>query len=493
MPSTPNVVLVTTDQQRADATAREGFDLDTTPFLDSLADDGVWFDRAYTSTPVCGPARVSLLTGRFPSATVVRRNDETDRVVHAGDLFGTFSEAGYTTALVGKNHSHLAPEDADHWFEVSHWGANGPAARAERTARQAAFDGWMEDLGWGPSLDPTPFPVDCQAVARVVDHATEWVAEVDGPFFLWLSIPEPHNPYQAPDPYFSLFDPERLPSCPGTEALSERSFEWRWSRRLLERRVAASAPDSAVDGVVDRMRATYYGTCRLVDDQVRRFVASLDEHGHRDDTLLVVTADHGDFVGQYGLMRKGPGLSEATTRVPLVVAGPGVDPRDGPHPAHVSLVDVFPTLCDAIGVAPPPGVQGRSFWPQVSGTATEGTDDRVVETVEEAGIEVFESVYAESGDDRPAVAERATPPIEEATPNELNPVTLSGTKRMVRRGDWKLVATASGGRHLYDLSSDPAELDDRWEDPACADRRQALTEALLRWSLRVQDGSHVAD
>ncbi|MFD1511911.1 sulfatase [Halomarina rubra] len=477
-PARPNVVLVTTDQQRADATAREGFALDTTPFLDSLAADGVWFDRAYTATPVCAPARVSLLTGRYPSATRVRRNDETGAAVFTDDLFDVFRSAGYATAMVGKNHSHLTPDAVDHWFELSHWGAKGPEAHATRSEEAAAFDEWIDELGWSPSLEPTPFPIECQAAARAVDHAAEWVADVSEPFFCWLSIPEPHNPYQVPEPYFSLFDPADLPPAMSRDVIDDRGFEWSWSRRLLEQRIADRHPSLAPADAISRMRANYYGMCRLIDDQLRAFVDGLEESGHRDETLLVVTSDHGDFVGDAGLMRKGPGLPESTTRVPLVVAGSDINRSKGPHPDHVSLVDVLPTLCEALGVDSPPGVQGRSFWQLVTG-------DRADSSAKPP--EEFTSVYAEAGDGSPIVGSDGVPDPEEATPNELNPVTLSGTTRMVRQGDWKLVVSARGERRLLNLKDDSAERINHWDDPATQQHRQVLTDELLEWLLEVSD------
>ena len=193
--------------------------------------------------------------------------------------------------------------------------------------------------------------------------AVEWIASLnDGPFFLWLSIPEPHNPYQVPEPYFSRFPPDDLPEPhAGPDALAEKGFRWKWSRRLAERRVADRHPDADYAAFLQRMRANYYGMLRLIDDQLERFVNALETAGRWHDTLLVCTSDHGDFAGEYGLMRKGVGtLPEATTRVPLLVHGPGVRSSDDPCSAHASLVDLLPTLCSACGIDVPRGVQGRN-------------------------------------------------------------------------------------------------------------------------------------
>lgn len=479
MSDPPNVVLVTTDQQRADVSAREAFPLDTTPFLDGLAERGAWFDRAYAASPVCAPSRVSALTGRFPSATGVRSNDAAAAARFDRDLFHAFDRAGYATALIGKNHSHLTPDRVDHWYELGHWGAKGDAARDDRTPDAAAFDEWIDDLGWSPSLEPTPFPPETQAVSRAVSAAVDWVESLDSddrPFLLWLSVPEPHNPYQAPEPYFSLFPPDDLPDPEaGADALDGRGFRWEWSRRLAERRVAQRHPDVDFEAALARMRSNYLGMLRLIDDRVERFVGTLDDLGLRDDTLLVATSDHGDFVGRYGLMRKGVGeLPEATTRVPLVVSGSEVEDGDGPRPEHVSLVDLLPTLCAAVGASVPDGVQGRNLWPRLTGEA-DGSDGR------------FDSVYAEAGVGGARYGPADAPPAEAASLDELNPVTQGGSTGMVRAGDAKLVFGADGRRRLYDLSDDPAELRNRYGDAEFADRRTELFEQMLTWCLRVRD------
>lgn len=501
MPSSrarPNVVLVTTDQHRADLTAREGYPVVTTPFLDGLAADGAWFDRAYAASPTCVPSRVSLLTGRYPTATRVWVNGDQHAATYERDLVGVLANAGYETALVGKNHSHLDPDRLDHHVGFGHFGARGDA-REDRTDRERAFDDWLRETaivegGGGLATEATPFPVECQIAARCVSAARSWLAARDGgPFFLWLSIPEPHNPYQAPEPYHSMFPPSDLPPLDaGPDALAGRRFKWRWMRELCEARWERAAPEWDHDDLLARLRATYHGMLRMVDDQVRRFVAGLEDEGLREDTLLVVHGDHGDFGGRYGLMRKGVDLPEATTRVPLVVDGPGIDPTDGPSHAHVSLVDLLPSVCDAVGVDTPRGVQGRSLWPLLTGDerwrAEQGTSDDPGRAEQGTGDgDAFRSVYAECGDGGPHYGPGDAPPLAEASLDEINEVTQSGRTCMVRRGRWKLVVDRDDGAELYDLSVDPAETTDLAGRSEHAEVRADLLAELARWSLRVRD------
>jgi arylsulfatase A-like enzyme len=215
---------------------------------------------------------------------------------------------------------------------------------------------------------------------------------------------------------------------------------------------------------------------RMVDDQIRRFVEHLDALGVTEDTIVFFVSDHGDYVGDYGLQRKGAGMPEALMRIPFIVLGPGVRARVD-DVDHVSLADVLPTVCDIIGRPIPLGVQGRSLWPLLSG--------------EEYSEEDFASVYAErgfgglpyQGDARP----RLHFPYEGTTYDELNTVTQSGSSAMVRAGRWKLVYDLTRAGELYDLDQDPMELVNRWDDGDLAEVRADLVETMLWWRLRVSD------
>ena len=186
MADSQNIVILMTDQQRADLCAREGFPLDTTPFLDELVGRGTWFNRAYTPMPVCAPARVSMFTGRYPSATRVRTNHNVEDATYGRDLIDVLNERGYATAVIGKNHSHLTPERVDHWFPLGHSGGH---RQTGRTAQEEAFDGWLNSLNHRASMAATPFPLKCQGPYRAVSDAMAWIRSLgDRPFFAWLSF-----------------------------------------------------------------------------------------------------------------------------------------------------------------------------------------------------------------------------------------------------------------------------------------------------------------
>lgn len=466
----PNIVLVMTDQQRWDFVGSSGFALDTMPFLDGLGDRGLRFDRAYTPMPVCSPARVSLLTGRYPQATGVRENWGVDQACAPTDIVATLRGLGYRILLAGKNHSHLGSAAFDGSRPYMH--TSGPPEG--RTREQEEFERWLEVMNHGVASQPSPFPIECQFPHRIVSDAIGLLGEErdpDRPFFLWLSFPEPHNPYQVPEPYFSLFPEEEVPErrC-GPEAGTAKGPHWRWLLRLWEEK------RPGYDGAWRRYRANYCGMLRLIDDQLRRFVTHLEQIGAADDTLIVFVSDHGDYAGDYGLQRKGAGLPECLVHVPLVFSGPGVTSGRNAED-FVSLVDLMPTLCEAAGAEVPYGVQGRSLWPIVTG----GAYPR----------EEFRSVHASLGIGGLPYAEDERPPLhfdyEGRTLDELNAVTQSGRLEMVRMGRWKLLFDSLGRGELYDVESDPAELVDLHDDPGHHSVRLELTEELLRWTVRSQD------
>ncbi len=487
--SRPNIVLVMTDQQRADFTRAAGFPLDTMPFLDSLGARGARFERAYTPMPVCAPARISLFTGRFPKAHRVRQNSAIKHAIYERDLVDLLREAGYSIGLAGKNHSHLKPAELDFASTYMHVGRTGDVPGPERSQQEAAFDAWLADLArerGALSLEPTPFPAECQLPQRIVRDAMGWIDSLTGtadgggggasPFFLWLSFPEPHNPYQVPEPYFSLFPEGAVPDrVAGPEALERKSGppgeKWRWERSMIE------ASNPGYDAHWRRYRANYCGMLRLLDDQLRRFVGHLEGRGLLGNTLILFTADHGDYAGDYGLQRKGVGLPECLVRVPLVVHGPGVTPRPANQQDHVSLVDLMPTLCEALGSETPYGVQGRSLWPLLTGAPYPQ--------------EEFRSAYIELGYGGLHYGEHDRPPLHfpygASRFDELNTVTQSGTVKCLRLGPWKLTYDMLGNGELYDVGADPAELANRFDDPTCRDVRHRLVEELLRWTIRAED------
>ena len=474
----PNIIIVMTDQQRASLRKSKGYPLDTMPFLDEWAGRGVEFQHAYTPNPTCMPARVSMFTGRYPSAHHVRTNHNAKDAVYTLDLLDVLKQAGYTTALFGKNHTHRKPSDFDYAYANSHLGAETGPALEEETQPQAAFDQFLKSTRFHYSATPAPGGVEVQYPYRNVTEALEYIDRRDPgtPFFAWISFAEPHNPSQVPYPYFDLFPPQSLPPLStGTADLKAKGPRYVWMREIWERVMGSQCEET-----IDRIRSNYLGMLRLIDDQFKRLIEGLEQRGMMDNTLVLFVSDHGDFVGEYGLLRKGPDLSETLIRIPMIWGGAGVCAQSQGRTECVSLVDVLPTLCDMLGEPAPFGCQGRSLLPLLEGkTVPEGELDTAYC---ESG---FGGLYWNEEDALDPVAEGATQ--DYTTFDCLNTWTQSGQVRAVREGNYKLQMDMMGNGYLYDLSADPLEVNNLWGQPQWLSIQAHMLARLAAACMRAAD------
>lgn len=472
----PNIVIIMTDQQRADLTSREGYPLDLTPFADSIAAQGCWFDRAYTPCPASGPARVSMLTGRFPKATGTDSNHNIADAFFYEDLFSTARKNGYLTALVGKNHSHLKPEDADFWCPYNHLGQEKMKWQADTLSEEnRAFDRFLGSTDFYTSLTASPGDITNQIPYRMVSDALNWAGNhEDEPFVMWLSFPEPHNPYQVCEPYFSMFESLVPPALTDASDLAAKG------EKFLQLNEMMKLGHKGYDLNLERLRTTYMGMIRMLDDQMRRFVEGMQDLGLYENTVFVITADHGDYAGEYGLMKKGAGVPDAITRIPMVWFGKDIEAA-GLRGDHVSLVDIYPTACELMGCEIPLGVQGRSLAEMLAGRDYPEEEFRSIMT--EAG---FGGQYITKEDMSDYQAEGAVG-RKGLFFDELNTWSQSGTIAMVRMGRYKLVYDMLGNGELYDLEKDPSEMRNLYGSRKYGKIKESLLEELLKWEIATED------
>ena len=469
----PNVIIIMADQLRADLMQREGYPLNTMPFADSLARTGTWFNKAYTAAPASGPARVCMLTGRFPKATHVRSNHNIQDAFYEKDLFDVANEQGYKTALIGKNHSHLSKDRVDYWSPYNHGGQNSD--KKGEIGRK--FDEYLGTLDMYANMEPSPYGVEAQLPYRMVDDASQWIESLDGsPFCMWFSIAEPHNPYQTCEPYYSMFPPEALPAM--RSSAKDRKTKGEEYEHLAE---MMNMGHVGYEDNLQRLRSVYHGMLRMIDDQFARLVSELKRQKIYDNTIIIFIADHGDYVGEYGLMKKGVGLDDVIARIPMQWSGPGIKASSPAHDAHVSIVDIYPTICEIMGAPIPTGVQGRSLWPMLQGQSYPQHE--------------FESVMAEDGFGGMYYTKQdATDYKEEGAVgkqgyffDELNTWSQSGTMRMLRKGDFKLVYDMDGNGRLYHMKEDTAELNNLFGNAMYASIQNDLITNLLRWEVSTED------
>ena len=477
----PNIIFIVSDQHRAGLTKRSGYPLDTSPTLDRLAEAGVAFDKAYCTAPLCMPSRTSMLTGRWPDATRVRSNEDQAYAFYSKHLYQVAKEQGYRTGLAGKNHTFLKEGDLDFWRTYGLAQGWMPPNPPESYVR---FQKWMGSLHANVSLQPTPFPIEVQFPYRIVSDAMEFIESSGStPFILQVGFSEPHDPEQLPAPYWNMYPPESVPPrCAGPEALKQLGYRAQWEYGHQE-------AGSTTEEHWRRYKSNYLGMLKLLDDQLARLVTFLDEKNLRSNTILIYLADHGDYLMEYGLARKGVGLPECLTRIPMVWSGSGVKHSAVGSSAFVSMADVMPTLCEVMGAPIPIGVQGRSLWPLLQGKSYPREEFRSIYTTVGVG-----GLYYTASDhvpfflpDGPRATERARENPREYGFDELNKVTQSGLQKMVRMGEWKLIYDMMGYGQLYHLSSDPCELHNLFGHPSAAAEQAKLMSELLMWAIRTQD------
>ena len=472
----PNILIVMADQQRADLRKSESYLLDTMPFLDQFASENTDFCSAYTPNPTCMPARTSMFTGRYPSCHHVRTNHNAADAYYWQDLLDTLRLAGYETALCGKNHSQHEITDFS-FYETN--GHDGVEDDHPITDDEKSLDDFLKSLRHRESYSPSPYSVKEQQPYRNVSSALKFLDQRDEsrPFFAWVSFAEPHNPYQVPAPYFDLFPPKDLPNIHATmEQSDEKGPRFHW----LRERWKEAFPGEDLETITLRSRSNYLGMLRLIDDQFKRLIEGVRERNLYENTIILYVSDHGDYGGEYGLIRKGADLPELLTRIPMVWHIPGVKAQGKKKGVFVNLVDVFPTLCDLLDLPIPFGVQGKSILPLLT--------DGPVPSKE------YETAYSESGFSGLYWNEKDKLDLHEegaynpwCTFDELNSWTQCGQVRMARKGTMKIQMDMMGNGYLYDLSKDPFEVHNLWDHPDYLSQKQEMMTVLIAEILKASD------
>ena len=470
----PHIIFIVCDQRHYGMSKATGYPLDTSPTLDRMQTTGVGFERNYCTTPLCVPSRTSMITGRWPEATHVRMNLQTghDDAFYSLNLYQVAKQRGYRTALAGKNHTFLKKDDLDFWRGYMHAGGYiAPGAPPE----VAAFDKWLKGLEYSVSLKPTPFPLYTQLPYRIVSDSIEFIDSTGGePFILQVGFPEPHDPEQVPAPYWDMFPPADVPGrCVGPEALKYMGYRAQWEYRLQQ-------DGFDIEKAWRRYKSNYLGALRMVDDQIARLMKHLEDSGLANNTVVIFTADHGDYVMDYGLARKGVGLYEDLTHTPFIWYGYGIRPSATVARQFTSMADMMPTLCEVMGAPIPHGVQGRSLWPLLRGEPYPTEEFRSIYS----GVGVGGLYYTESDEVPLSIAHD---PGVTLTGDELNKVTQSGNQKMVRMGDWKLIYDMMGYGQLHNLKDDPCELTNLFNRPEYAAEQAKLMAELAMWVIRCQD------
>ena len=449
----PNVLWICADQQRHDTLGCTGNGWVRTPRVDALAAEGVRFDRAFCQNPLCTPSRASFLTGRYPRATRARQNGQS---IPADEVLVTrvLADAGYDCGLAGKLHlSACAPaicpererriDDGYREFRWSH--------HPDEDWPTADYNRWLRARGVRYARSPFPGSAYVQTSVGAEDHQTTWcaseaIAFIEGrasagtPWLFSLNCFDPHHPFDPPEeflaPYLDRLDSIPLPHYVPGELDDKPSFQ-RVDHGGAYGGTFGFYPYNEMRPEDHRLiRAAYWAMIDLIDVNVGRVLDALDRTGQRERTLVIFMSDHGEMLGDHGFYLKGPYFYEPAVRVPLIASLPGTIPTGRASQALVELVDLAPTLLDAAGLPPRPGMQGESLWPLLIGARA---DDHHRDDVY---CEHYGTIHRHPGQGRAYAT-------------------------MVRTARHKLVAVHSAEPgELYDLAVDPTETRNLWRDPA---------------------------
>lgn len=365
----PNILFINTDQQRFDTLGCAGSPVAKTPHLDQLAAEGVRFTRCYTTNPVCMPARASYVTGQYPSHHGVWQNGVplSQRIE---TLQGTLRRGGYATGLIGKIHLDnvwLRSEPHPQYeFDVLHECEGDPYCKDE-------YFHWLDAQGlYEPYM--AQFKREGHRAGYTRDlpeekHMNNWIAGLceeyfsqraaDGqPFFLSAGFFDPHHPFDPCEPYASLFSAEEMP-MPIYRAGEEARMTPPARERYDGIHAYCQDPDP---GGIRQTIAAYHATITHVDAMVGRLLAALRETGLAENTVVIFTSDHGEMLGDHGILWKGPLFYDGAVRVPLIYRFPERFGITGARDGFVSHVDFAPTVAALTGVPGPHLAQGQPLF-----------------------------------------------------------------------------------------------------------------------------------
>lgn len=406
----PNIILFMCDQLRFDALGCYGNNEIHTPNIDRLALDGSTFDNHFVQNPVCSPSRCTVLTGRYP-----RNHGTRDNGIPLRDsevtLAQVLKENGYRTAAIGKMHitTQFAPkeDEQEDWpednygFDIIHTTCDCKTGeylnwlkekspsdykevkmQGERKAKEDRASAAEKDLNGPPQV--------YKSGINSAYHQSRWIADrmidlinhpvADRPFFAFCSFVDPHHPFDPPEPYAGMYNPDALAEPRGIEneledkpphfmkARTGRGFS---NEKYDYRKLTA-------DGW-RQIKAAYYGMITLIDDNIGRVLRVLQERGMEGETLIMFTSDHGELLGDHGLLFKGPFHYDSIIKAPMILKWPGMIPRGSRYSQVTEHVDIMPTLLEYAGVRPPYGVQGSSVAPILRGDKGAGKEYAMTE------------------------------------------------------------------------------------------------------------------
>lgn len=463
--SRPNLVIVMPDQLRADALGVFGNRRASTPRLDAFAASGAVFTSAYAQHSVCSPSRVSMFTGLYPHT---HGNRSLTSLIRPGqaNLFRSLKDAGYHVAWLAPRGDTFAPGATEE--SVDEYGFL--VEPVDLTAQLRAYVPSQTEPGrtWErlfyAGRRPPELSLDYDEAAT--RSAEAWLAHPPAsPWVLFLPLIFPHPPFWVEEPWFSLHDRDTVPSPRPPRRGPEPAF------------MAAMRERYGIGDVTDEMWrevvATYYGMVSRVDSQFGRVQDAVRENGLTADTVTFFFTDHGEYLGDFGLVEKWPaGVDEVLVRDPLIIGGAGI-PSGVTIDALTEMVDVLPTVLDLAQATHPAPQFGRSLVPLLSAPGTQHRD----------------AVFSEGGfriEEEPRLEQAGFPYDLKADLQHEQPEVV-GRVFALRTREWTYVYRLYESDELYARTTDPSESRNVIDDPANARVVAELRARMLRWFAESSD------
>ncbi len=520
----PNVILIMTDQMRADHLGCYGQTRINTPHIDALAQHGTRFDRCYVASPVCMPNRASIFTGRRPSVHRVRMNG-----IPLSLQENTFVELlrlrGYRTALIGKSHLQnmyemppmvnppkpaaglwMPPASAseavrchpgdDYGQELaSRWNKDRPLQvqtpfygfeHVQFCTEHGDLVGghyrhWLQGQGYDPAtlsgpqnslahtyscpqawrtrmpeeLYPTRY-IENESIHYLKEHAAR---HRNQPFFLTISFPDPHHPFTPPGRYWDMYKPEDQVVPESFHCPDDVLPQVQWARNERRKKRPSDQSFGAFNVLEHEAKeaiALTFGMITMIDDAIGNVLATLRETGQTDDTVIIFTSDHGDFLGDHSLLLKGPLHLQGLLRVPLIWHDPQARANQRQSPYLCSSIDISATILERCGIHPYNGLQGRSLIPDIDANQTPTPPS---------------SVLIEDDAQAPHLGFSVAPRIR----------TLITTRYRLS------IYGRTGHCELFDLLEVPNELANQWHNPDFSDIKSRLIEELAMAEMDAAD------
>jgi len=473
-----NVLIFCVDEMRADHMGCAGNKIVKTPHIDKLSQRGTYFPNAYCNNPICMPARASMFTGLLPRDHGLRINGQS-----LSETLPTmpqiFADNAYRTHSAGKLHltpwvtnpdekprTDLFPESMDYWnnedickFPTPYYGFQTVDMVGGHTSFTfGPYIKWLQEQGVDPALlSPSKalkeFPAPCTYKMALPEefHYNRYIADStikeiekksDSPFFIWCSFPDPHLPCAPPKPYCDMYNPEDMPFSPS------RPDEYEDLPPFYQDVIDGKIKPNGVDNTnlkpefFQQITAMTYGMITHLDSEIGRIMSALEKSGKLDNTIVVFIADHGDMMGDHGLLWKSYFTFRSCTNIPFIISAPGL-PKNMTNHNLVSQIDLMPTILDLCGLNLP-----GSNWTELKTKYERGSlmklnnypGKSVSPMLSQTDAEIRDSVVIENDD----------------------PTTGLHVRCLITRNYRLAIYPGTEHGELFDLKNDPDELYNLW-------------------------------